>query len=257
MNAIIEQAIAKYNPVRIFAMFSSGNDSIVSTDIAMKNGAHEAVLVNTGIGIPQSREHWFSVCCKQQWTCRMLFPPDRTYREFVLNYGFPGPAAHRYAYSWLKERAIRKLVRDTKREASDRVMLITGVRRSESLRRMGYVEPIVRQGATVWVAPCYDMDTKERDAYMEANGLPRSPVTDLLHISGECMCGSFAGKYERKELELWYPEFVKDVIEPLEKEAKEAGVHSEWGVRPRKDTLTEELPFMPMCASCANKSEGR
>lgn len=250
MSEIIQQAIAEHDPVRIFAMFSGGNDSIVSTHLAMANGAHESVLVNTGIGIQQSREHWFGVCCQQQWTCRMLFPPDRTYREFVLKYGFPGPAAHRYAYSWLKERAIRKLVRESKREAKDRVMLITGVRRSESLRRMGYVEPIVRQGATVWVAPCYDMDTKQRDAYMETHGLPRNPVTDLLHISGECMCGSFAGKYERKELELWYPAFVREVIEPLEKEAREAGVHSEWGVRPPRDVLMATLPFMPMCASC-------
>lgn len=53
---VMEQALNQHNPVRIFAMFSGGNDSIVSTHFAMEHGAHEVLHINTGIGIKETRE---------------------------------------------------------------------------------------------------------------------------------------------------------------------------------------------------------
>lgn len=179
---VLSEAISEYKPVRVFACFSSGNDSIVSTHIAMKHGAHEVFNINTGIGIPEAREHFYRVCDQFQWPFRVKVPPELSYEEMVLRFGFPGPGAHTYPYVWLKQRAIKELVRETKKDWADRVMLVTGVRESESARRMGFVEPIHRDGATVWVAPIYSFDVKQRDAYMQKHGLPRSPVSDLIHI---------------------------------------------------------------------------
>jgi 3'-phosphoadenosine 5'-phosphosulfate sulfotransferase (PAPS reductase)/FAD synthetase len=126
---IIRQSIEQHNPVRIFACFSSGNDSLISTHIAMRNGAHEVFNVNTTIGLPEAREHFYAMCEKFRWNHRVKFPPDRDYETMVMEDGFPGPGAHIYPYSWLKERAIRELVAESKVAVHDRVMLITGVRK--------------------------------------------------------------------------------------------------------------------------------
>jgi 3'-phosphoadenosine 5'-phosphosulfate sulfotransferase (PAPS reductase)/FAD synthetase len=45
-----------HQPVRRFALFSGGKDSICSTHFTMNNGADEVVHINTGIGIKETRE---------------------------------------------------------------------------------------------------------------------------------------------------------------------------------------------------------
>lgn len=118
----IATAVLEHKPVRIYAMFSGGNDSMVSTHFAMNNGAHEVLHINTGIGIPQTREFVRETCKAFGWPLREEHPPDKTYRDMVLYRGFPGPGAHAYAYSWLKERALRKVIRECKAKVRDRVM---------------------------------------------------------------------------------------------------------------------------------------
>ena len=51
--------VAEHRPVKTFALFSGGHDSICSTHLAMESGVADAVVhVNTGIGIPQTRVPW-------------------------------------------------------------------------------------------------------------------------------------------------------------------------------------------------------
>lgn len=252
---VMVQAFALNPPVRrIYALFSGGKDSIVSAHFAMENGAHEVVHINTGIGIRQTREFVRDTCAARGWPLREIHPPAKTYRQYVLENGFPGPGAHRYSYSWLKERALRKLVRETKQTSKDRVMLVTGVRNLESARRMGYVKPIVRVGAQVWTAPCYNWNDIEMHTYRTDNDLPLSEVSKQFGMSGECLCGSFAAPGEMERLERFYPE-ASDEIHALEIEAKDAGVHCEWGKRPRRGgRLSDELPFMPLCVGCPSKA---
>lgn len=247
---VMERAISEYKPVRIYACFSSGDDSLVTTHFAFQHGAHEAFMVNTTIAIHEAQMHFAKTCFKHGWPFRVKVPPDKDYERMVMDDGFPGPGAHIYPYSWLKERAIRELVAETKRESGDRVMLVTGVRRSESSRRMGYVDPIVRTGATVWVAPMYAWSKRQMMDYVEQNGLERSPVTQLIHISGECLCGAFAHPGERKELALWFPDAEARISE-LEQRAQAAGQpYCRWGSARRIDPDQAGLPFMPMCSGC-------
>lgn len=247
---IVKGAVAEHNPVRIFAMFSGGNDSICSTHLSM-GIAEEVLHINTGIGIKKTREHVRTVCAQYGWPLREEYPPQMTYRQLVLKYGFPGPGMHYLSYRILKERAIRKVIRESKTKRSDKVMLITGVRSSESARRMGYVEPVRMIGSQIWVAPIWEWSKRDCNEYRAANNLPESEVASLLHMSGECLCGSFAKPDELKEIAYWFPQDAEEIY-TLQREAKEAGVHCIWGTRPKKQR-SEELPFMPLCAGC----EGR
>lgn len=248
---IIRQAVKDHNPCAIFAMFSGGHDSLCSTHLSM--GIAEQVLhINTGIGIEQTRTFVRDTCKHQEWLLKEVHPPTTTYREMVLKYGFPGPGMHYLPYRLLKERALRKVVRESKQKMRDRVMFITGARRSESARRMGFVEPIIRAGAQVWVAPLWDWSKRDCNEYIDTNKLPRNEVAGLLCMSGECLCGAFAKPKEFDWVAKWYPAFGQQIRE-LEKEAEAAGVPCKWGQRPSKNRHKKELLFMPMCAGCELK----
>lgn len=108
------------------------------------------------------------------------------------------------------------------------MLLVTGVRQSESKRRTKHVQQIQRNGATVWVAPIWDWADKDKAFFMEEAGLPRNPVVDQLCMSGECRCGSFANPLERKEQELLFPDDFAD-IQRWEKLAQDAGFPWGWG----------------------------
>lgn len=255
---IIKQALAEHDPVAVYACFSGGHDSLCSTHLSM-GIAQEVLHINTGIGIEQTRTFVRDTCKRYDWPLKEVHPPEMSYRDLVLKFGFPGPGMHYLPYRLLKERALRKVVREAKRKTRDRVMFITGVRQSESARRMGYVEPIIRVGAQVWVAPLWNWNKRQCNEYIEANKLERNEVSDLLHMSGECLCGAFADQHtgmdrhhELKEIELWFPDTAAQIY-ALEKEAEAAGVHCEWGRRPPRDTKTMNM-FMPMCVGCENRA---
>lgn len=237
-----------------FALYSGGNDSICSTDLAMRNGLADEVLhIDTEFGIRQTHEHAIYVMRSMGWPYRVVTPPDLSYRDFVLKHGFPGPAAHRYAYVWLKERAITEVVRQTKKNFWDKVALITGVRNTESARRMGYNMPIIRIDARLWVAPAFTWSKADCEVYRRYYNLPKNPVSDVLGYSGECLCGAFAAPGEIKILDRHFPEEALR-IHLLEQEARKARKHCVWGTRPPKDTGEQGDLFMPICVGCTSRS---
>lgn len=254
-SEVLEQATDEHRPSKVLACYSGGNDSLASTHWAMEHGAHEVLHINTGIGVDEphlSVEEIVRETCKSRgWPLRVVTPPDLDFRALVLKFGFPGPGAHYLPYRHLKERGIRKVIRETKKALKDRIGLVTGVHRQESARRMGYVEPVVRVGAQLWIAPMWNCSPIEFTAYRFAKGLKPSPISKLLGMSGECLCGAFAKPNEIHTIERLFPK-TAEKIHALEAEAKTAGKHCEWGVRPPEKWLDDQfnLPFMPMCVNC-------
>lgn len=249
---ILDAAIREHKPVKVFALFSGGNDSMVSTHFAMEHGGHEVLHINTGIGVEETREFVRDTCRRYGWPLREEYPPDKTYEQFVLEKGFPGPAGHRYAYSWLKERALRKVIRETKRKFSDRVVLVTGVRNQESARRMGHSLPIIRMGASVWTAPMFLFSKIDLHERRKIYSLPQSEVAKNLGLSGECLCGAFAAPNEFSKIAAHYPRAAKQIL-ALEAKARFIGQpHCVWGQRPVNNSALRisAAPFMPMCVGC-------
>ena len=86
------------------------------------------------------------------WPLRIIEPSSPLiYTAFVLQYGFPGPPIHKMIMGVLKHKTMRDFALSVDRR--DHV-LVSGVRKSESKRRMGiYKQPdTVRRGAVVWVS---------------------------------------------------------------------------------------------------------
>ena len=128
------------------------------------------------------------------------------YAAMVREHGFPGPARHGYMINRLKERAWREarrqLVTGGRRQ---RVIQVAGRRRDESGRRASVPE-MQREDSVVWVSPMIFWTKPDLNTYRRMYQVPVNPVYDLLHYSGECLCGSHRRPGEREWLLDWFPD---------------------------------------------------
>lgn len=262
-SAIIREALTTHRVVKSFVMFSGGRDSLATAFATWDLLPDPTLLhINTGIGIRQTREFVRATAKAQGWPLLEVHPPGRTFEGMVGTDGMPGPAAHFFTYVWLKERAVKAVVRAAKKQygtgkQSDRVLLVTGVRREESRRRMGHVEPIYREGARLWCAPLSDwtgLDTRE---YLAARRVQHNPVSDILGYSGECLCGAYAKPGERDLIRTFYPEAEAEIVR-LEALAASRGLPCRWGERPpgTGGKKPKASKLMPLCVGCEGGEEG-
>jgi 3'-phosphoadenosine 5'-phosphosulfate sulfotransferase (PAPS reductase)/FAD synthetase len=157
----------------------------------------------------------------------------------------------------LKERRVEDLVRMTKTARTDRVLLVAGARAQESQRRMGTAKVVLRRRAQVWVNPILNWSHDDKYDYMTAQQLPRNPVVDHLHMSGECLCGSFANmprSGELDQIDFFYPDAAAH-IHNLEQEVFAAGAWPNWGQkRPLDfDQRGQRQPWLPLCQDCPTR----
>lgn len=240
-----------------YALFSGGHDSLVSTDKSMTAGYTDTVLhIDTGIGIPKTREYVERVCEAQEWPLEVV-SSDFEYEEIIREYGFPGPGVHIIMYSKLKERALRKVAR----RHDEKPHFYTGVRKAESERRFRNLNDSVSEASQwVWHAPILHHAQSDVDDWIDAHNLPRSPVKETFHHSGECLCGAFGNRAEELVLlEAHYPETAERIKE-LESELRgERGAddpRAYWAHGGMSDTDLRALLAeyddnqMLLCASC-------
>lgn len=287
-SQIMRQALDQYRPIAILAAYSGGNDSIVSTHFACKQFSAAVVHCNTNIGITRTRKHVRDTSNKFGWQLKEQYAQpegkpglvDETslpighwtdgtaYEEFVLNYGFPGPAQHGRMYQRLKERPLAKLVAELKLGHSNRanVLIVSGIRHDESAIRAGYRKAIQKDGGKIWVNPFYFQTAIDFEFYRQEFGLPRNPVSDRIGISGECLCGAFAKDGEKEKVRSVEPEIAK-YLDLLEERVLANGFPWSWGKSPPQWWLDERKgqgmlfemgpEFQPMCVGCVKRRPTR
>ena len=242
---LIDWACNEWDVSHVVGLFSGGHDSLTATHLASRHPRFSfACHINTGIGVEETREFVRETC--RDWGIELREyraedyiggdgqPCPQRYTDFVFKYGFPGPGQHHRMYQRLKERPLRNMIRDLDRKRGQKVLLITGVRADESIRRTAHVDQAqIWEGTKVWVAPVWDMTKQDTNAYVKDNNLTRNPVVDAIHMSGECLCGAYAHKGELDELAFWYPETAKE-IRIIEDEAARLGMPWRWEDGPPK-----------------------
>lgn len=232
--AVIQDAVEQFQPKWVFALFSGGHDSLTSSYVASLHPDFSGcVHINTGIGIPATRQFVIDTCSEWKWK---LFeykasgntkadgtPDPMDYETEVMKVGFPGADQHRIMYSKLKERQVRRLMR----EHAGRVLLITGARQQESTRRMGHVSPIQKRGRAIWVNPIWDWSKSECSEALTTRGFRRNETALRFGRSGECLCGAFASPGELSALEFACPASAQR-LKDLEKRVRAAGFPWGW-----------------------------
>lgn len=236
----LNSAIEIYKPRAVFGLFSGGHDSFSSCYIASLASMFSGVVhINTGIGIEETRNFVRRTCSNRNWklleynakenTNAKGEPDPQDYEAIVLKAGFPGPFAHRFMYARLKQRQIQKLERDFSATRDCRILLVSGCRKEESDRRMGTTLEVQLEERRIWVAPIHDWTKLDTSRLLEHANQERNPIVDLIHKSGECLCGAFAKKGELEELKLW-PQTrpTYDRIIELQKKVRAAGFPWGW-----------------------------
>ena len=258
-NEILDVAINEFITSRdkklskIVVLFSGGNDSTALLYL-MKGRADCVVHINTGTGVPDTYDYVVETC-KELGIELHTFASDEkdNYRNLVFQYGFPGPGQHFFAYQRLKERALRKARRHLNTKGQ-RIVFVSGKRRDESARRSS-ADCMSRVDSVVWVSPMVNWTKTDIETFRKITPeMRKNPVADLIHMSGECLCGAFAHKGEREEIRFFFPEVIEK-IEQLEKEVMELGTIPKercnwgWGAyrESRPSKKTGEL-----CSSCVS-----
>ena len=239
-------------------LYSGGNDSTTLAHL-FRHRAQAAIHVNTGIGIEATRQFVRDTCASWDLPLMEMHPPaGSTYRELVLDQGFPGPAHHYKMYQRLKERGLRQARNALiSRPRAERVLFLAGRRRDESSRRM-LIPEMERVGSTVWASPLANWTKADLNTYRELHDVPRNPVSDALHMSGECLCGAFAHIGELEEIEFWYPD-VAVQIRSLEDEVRAAGHPEErckWGWGAERGMTPEQIAEAKsgaLCSTCDSR----
>jgi 3'-phosphoadenosine 5'-phosphosulfate sulfotransferase (PAPS reductase)/FAD synthetase len=275
-HALLDEAIqtqvldANRSLAGVVVLFSGGNDSTTLAHLFRDRATH-AAHANTTIGIEQTRQYVRDTCSAWGLPLMEEFPRiGEHYRDLVLGRvrvkagpsigktpypgGFPGPAMHYFMYQRLKERALESVRRQfVEFRYQQRVIFLAGRRADESGRRKGLAlkGPIERRGSTVWVSPLLNWTKLDLNAYRRIYpDVPRNEVSDLLHMSGECLCGAFAHPGELDEVGEWFPE-VADEIRGLEKEVAAADVappeRCKWGWGAGREAPSR---VGAMCSSC-------
>jgi len=260
----LDRAIKELDPIAVFGLFSGGHDSFSSTFVASQHPKFTAVVhVNTGIGIEATRQYVRDTCEARRWplleyratenTNSKGEPDPMDYDAIVRKHGFPGPASHRWMYQFLKDRPLRTLERSfgasCRGKNKKRVLYVSGCRNQESERRMANTEEMHVEGRRIWCAPIHDANKCDTSDILAFAKQPRSEVVDLIHKSGECLCGAFAKRAELEELKLWdITRPAYDRIIKLEEEVVPKFGRG-WGERPICDNKTLVAPGM-LCWGC-------
>lgn len=260
---ILNRAIAQYNPYAIVVMFSGGDDSLTAYHVSRYLSVPVTHFLHgvTNTGIVETTD--FAREVGEQSGLRYIEAnAGNAYDEYVLRKGFfgVGNKAHEMAYHVLKrqrfEGAISKHIRQ--RQRGRNVILINGARKQESdNRKKSMINPVKADGSNIWVNIINDWI--KLDCLEFLDGQKRNPVTEILHRSGECLCGTMQSQETRREVSYWFPYWGKRMND-LEQAACQRGFCWKWGedlpnsVKAQKDQEKQikngQLAFMPMCHNC-------
>jgi 3'-phosphoadenosine 5'-phosphosulfate sulfotransferase (PAPS reductase)/FAD synthetase len=246
LSIAIEQFSKRYRIAGIVCMFSGGNDSTTLAHMFRGRVSHFGHS-NTQVGIEPTRQYVRDTASK--WNVPLLekFPEKgygyedlvlgrarsktpRAKYEFIWPGGFPGPARHPMVFQKLKERGMDQMRNELVRHSfQERVIFLAGRRAQESSRRTsrfqaGSITPIEERGSVVWVSPLLKWTKLDLNEYRRRNpDVPANEVSDLLHMSGECLCGCFAHPGELDEIEEWYPTMAR-YLRNLQRKVVRAGL---------------------------------
>lgn len=211
-------------------LFSGGNDSTVLGHL-FKDIATHAGHANTTIGIEATRQFVRDTC--KAWGLPLIErTPPTSYRDLVLDQGFPGPGMHFKMYQRLKLRVVEQIQREfITNGRQQRVVFIAGRRRAESARRKD-IPLYERNRSAIWASPIAMWTKLDMNTYRLMKGdVPVNIVAERVGMSGECLCGAYAKPGEREMIRSNYPDVIAE-IEELESEVRLAG-HNEpfctWG----------------------------
>ena len=195
-EGIMKECIEIHGRDKLYVLCSGGKDSISAVHYISTNypDNFEGVLfIDTTMGVKGGRE-WLEGYCKDMgWKIEIAKPKMDVLDFSVKKWGFPSYGIHTYVMRLAKLIPMRDWLKGKSKSDRDIIGLTGGIRKYESIRRMGnYKTPLSRDGTLFFASPLFTMQTEEVVAYLKLHKLQKSPISDILGYSGECNEGAFA-----------------------------------------------------------------
>lgn len=196
-------------------------------------------------------------CDRHNWPVEFITGDgQKWYTQQVQKYGFGFSRSHHTnLYRYLKQHAIQRHIQTVKVGHFDRVMYLTGVRRSESTSRQN-TKIVYRNGARVGVNPLIYWTDEDIDLYINTL-LPDydNPFYEIYGGSGDCYCG-WTCTHRVEDFEKESPRLF-NYLSTLNKTQIACGLWK-YGEVPTKEQKqlvaelqNEEMPPDALCANCS------
>jgi len=178
---------------RVIVNFSGGKDSTAAILEALKRYPKDEIILcyqDTGAEYLETRKHVERIARMVELPLVILQQEFDFWGMLRKTRVFPTPQ-HRQCTFRLKFDPLRKFVRANRQALGDEVILVSGIRRDESLVRSKMEPFCLRTDLTTkdqqvygWL-PCFDMTAHEVKERVRAEGLPLHPCYDF---SERCSC---------------------------------------------------------------------
>ena len=242
---IINEVIKIHGRTDFYVACSGGKDSICLAHYIKTNYPDNfkgLLFVDTGVGIELTKQWLKEYAEKKGWPLHIVKHDDRiSYESIVLGVGFPGAGFHNWVMKILKFVPMRTFAFEKDRKFKH--CIISGTRRFESKRRSINTKPITREGNFYFCSPFYDQTDEWVYRYLLENGLEITPVHKILGMSGECMCGCFAGLGEREIIKQLDPKLDAQLTELENKiaagDSEKAKKSPKWGAANNKKNTNQ------------------
>jgi len=291
---IFDLAINLHRPDYVVALVSGGDDSMAMYNVARKIGYIDWVVhVDTTTGIKDVTSFVEDNITEDLMVVKTN---EATYEEIVLENGFPGPGQHSTMYIRLKERALRVAQRILQHKDSfcrvdgstahkkktpllfhsdypesealvvkkpqRKIMYLTGARRDESVRRMGNVVDIQKEGNQIWVNLISDWTKQNCYDFRISENYKQSPTAAILGRSGECNCGAYGSPQELIEMKYFFPtdpniKMIERVQKELRGKKHKYCNYGHGGVNKELTTSQENKIISKLCSTCENNFSNR
>lgn len=218
-HKILKEVKEEHDPDYFVVALSGGHDSSTALHFALSSpdiDVDQAVHMDTGIGLQMTTDYVEEVC--NRWGVDLFVLnddnaryPHESYEFLIKLFGFPG--AHRTAHSGMWKNLKNKVRERYESTFDGTVAFISGVRKAESEDRY---ESIPNSGygivnGTLWVSPLIDFTDSDLNQYRDQHNIPRNEAYDIIHASGECLCGSFEDRHNLPWIHAIEPETARKI----------------------------------------------
>ena len=212
LHAAIEEAKQVFAQFReIYVMFSGGRDSLVALHLTHSICPEKtrALFINTGIATPGLIDY-VRETAEGLGVPLVIIGPKYDYFELVQKKGFP-TLTHRWCKLYLKLEPLKDFLKDKRK---DELLLVTGVRKSESWMKSKAKKLYYNEKLGAWsYAIVYDFTEEDIEEYIRRHNLKKNSLYDVYGKAYDCWCSVYKSPADFAVLALEAPEFFKRFVE--------------------------------------------
>lgn len=202
------EMVKKYNIKAIYALFSGGDDSTITTHFTSYHPLFKgAIFANTLTGDKETIDYVRNTAKIMNWPLYEVKPQERDrYIPFIATFGIPTAAMHPVVFGNLKGKPLEAFaIQEAKRLGIKRkeILFVSGLRRAESQKRMRTVQMIKEvsknKGKTlysVWGAPIFDWQRSDLEDIFKTGAIIRNWHAFKFGASRECGCKATEGNQD-------------------------------------------------------------